>query len=167
MTPGQRGVALWMAIGALWSVGLLWGGATFWPVDGIEPLDLVASWLLLPALCLIAMIGRMAQRRFFTADLFDGSRPTSGTGAAADASVLQNTLEQAVLAALVWPALALALPGGSLGAIPALALGFVLCRALFWIGYRRGAVARAFGFTGTFYPTVLAAIWTLWLWTVA
>ena len=159
----QRGIAAGMAAGMAWAVAVLWGGAALWPVTR-APLEVVGLWLLVPALCLIAMIGRLAQRRFFQAELTEGEPPAFGTPAQRDAAVLQNTLEQSVLAALVWPALALSLPQDRLGAIPALACGFVVTRLAFWAGYGSGAVGRAFGFAGTFYATVLAALWTLWLW---
>lgn len=164
MDRRQRGILVGMTAGMAWAVALLWAGAGFWPVDVVDPLALAWGWLLLPGICLLAMIGRIAARRFFDAALTEGEAPAFGTPAQRDASVLRNTLEQAALAVLVWPALALALPQGRLGAIPALACGFVLCRIAFWAGYARGAVGRAFGFAGTFYPTALAALWTIWIW---
>ena len=70
-------------------------------------------------------------------------------------SILQNTLEQAVLAVLVHLIWAVTMPGDWLPAIPAATTLFVVGRMLFWRGYERGAAARAMGFGLTFYPTVL------------
>jgi uncharacterized membrane protein YecN with MAPEG domain len=42
--------------------------------------------------------------------------------------------------------------------IDALVILFAVGRLLFWIGYRRGAAGRAFGFALTFYPSVLALL---------
>jgi uncharacterized membrane protein YecN with MAPEG domain len=44
-------------------------------------------------------------------------------------------------------------------------LGGLFCggRVLFWIGYRHGAVGRAFGFALTFYPSVGALLLSAYL----
>ena len=46
----------------------------------------------------------------------------------------------------------------------ALGLGFALMRLLFWVGYHRAPPLRGLGFAGSFYPTVVAAIWALVVW---
>ncbi len=117
-----------------------------------------ALWLLGPALCLLLAIGRLAGHRFHTPEDIDGSGLTAGTSDAHVAqSVIQNTLEQTVLAALVYLAYGALLPRGWLATIPAAALLFVLGRALFATGYRRGAPGRALGFALTFYSTAALA----------
>ena len=73
--------------------------------------------------------------------------------------VLRNTTEQAVLAALAWPALAIQLAPTQAGLFPALAVSFLIGRVAFALGYAKGAAGRAFGFGLTFYPTVVVVIW--------
>ncbi len=109
------------------------------------------------------MIGRIAQRRFFDPALIDGANLPSGSPAEIDARVLQNTLEQAVLALCVWPALAMLLGQRGAGVVAALGLSFELARLLFWVGYRLSPALRALGFAATFYPTVAPLLWALWL----
>ena len=78
-------------------------------------------------------------------------------------AVLQNTLEQVVLAVVVHLALASLLRGREMVLIPLLVALFCSGRLAFWIGYRRGAGSRALGFGLTFYPTALALGLTLLL----
>jgi uncharacterized membrane protein YecN with MAPEG domain len=47
---------------------------------------------------------------------------------------------------------------GSPAIVPVFGAFFCAGRVLFWIGYRSGPVARAFGFAMTFYPSVAALI---------
>ena len=42
--------------------------------------------------------------------------------------------------------------------LPGLVGLFCVGRASFWLGYRHGAAARAFGFALTFYPSVGACV---------
>jgi hypothetical protein len=117
-----------------------------------------AMWLFLPALALLVAIGRLAGHRFRSPQDIDGSGLTQGSdGARVQQAVIQNTLEQTVLAALVYDAYAASLPRGWLAAIPAAAVLFVVGRMLFATGYGRGAPGRAMGFAMTFYSTALLA----------
>jgi hypothetical protein len=59
----------------------------------------------------------------------------------------------------VWAGLALSLPHEMLTLIPAMAVVFVVGRALFWIGYLIAPVARALGMGLSAYPTFVALIW--------
>ena len=121
-----------------------------------------AMWLILPALCLLVAIARLAGHRFTTPQDIDGSGLTEGSETARVAqAVIQNTLEQALLAALVYGAYCATMSRGWLAAIPAAAVLFVLGRLLFALGYRRGAPSRALGFALTFYSTVALALITL------
>lgn len=108
-----------------------------------------------------AAIARVAWLRFHTPSAIDagGDDPADATLQRAKA-ILQNTLEQAVLAALVLIGLAVAIERSAL-AIAALAGLFSIGRTLFWAGYAEGATARAFGFALTFYPSMLALLTVL------
>ena len=115
----------------------------------------------MPGLVLAAIIGRIAQRRFSDDALIDGGGAAPGSPAWIDGRVLVNTVEQALLAALIWPFVAM-----TLGGVLALYLGggFVVARLAFWVGYHVAPPLRAFGFAATFYPTVLAGLWALAVW---
>lgn len=160
MAGGRRRIAGGMAAGFAWAAGLLTLGVMALP-GSEDALAQVAVWLLLPALTLIAVIGWIARARFFDPAMMMGDAPAPGGAAEIDQRVLRNTVEQLVLAIPVWAALAVQLPIERRGVIPALAIGFVIARLAFWIGYHRAPAARAFGFAATFYPTVLAAGWAM------
>ena len=147
-------------------LAILWlQGSAYLPLpvpdgdDVATRLAFAARWLLLPGFCLLAGVGMVANRRFFLPDAIDGSRAPESRALEINLRYNQNTLEQTVLAAIAWTGLALELPHERLALIPALAILFVVARALFWIGYLIAPAARALGFALTFYPTVAAFIW--------
>jgi uncharacterized membrane protein YecN with MAPEG domain len=157
----KRGqIALGMAAGALWALAVVWGpqraDLAFLPAPIAVPGAFVA-----PGLVMLAMIGRLAQRRFFDDAIIDGNDFVPGTAAWVDQRVLSNTTEQVVLALLIWPFVALTL-GGAVVLVMGAAFG--IARLAFWVGYHRAPQLRAFGFAATFYPTVLAALWSLVAW---
>ena len=159
---GKRGrIAVGMALGALWAVGLLYVGGTQIkvPIFALTPTILTA--FLAPGLVLMLVIARLAQRRFFDDAIIDGQDLAPGTGAQIDQRVLANTVEQLVLVLAIWPAAALMLGERGPGVILSLGLGFAVARLAFWIGYHIAPPLRAFGFAATFYPTVLVAVWAL------
>lgn len=120
-----------------------------------ERLAAAARWDILVVACLVLAIGSLARHRFFTPADIDGSGLTAGSDRAhLLQAILQNTLEQAVIAIgahLVWAA---TMPPAWQAVVPAAAILFVFGRIAFVAGYARGAPARAFGFALTFYPTV-------------
>lgn len=119
-------------------------------------LQLLAWSLLLPISMLVVCVGRLANHRFDTPEDIHGSGLTTGTERAKLLqALLQNTLEQCVLALAIYLAGALLLPAQLLGWIPAAATMFLIGRLCFFIGYHKGAPGRAFGFGLTFYPTVI------------
>ena len=149
-----------MAGGLVWAVAVIFaglnGGGAFLP----PPLAIPGA-LIGPGLVMIAMIGSLAHRRFFDDSHVDGQAFETGSPGWVDQQVLNNTVEQAVLAMLIWPFVALTL-GGTV--VIWMGTAFAAARVLFWIGYRRAPALRAFGFAATFYTTVLAGIWTLIVW---
>ncbi|WP_159080040.1 MAPEG family protein [Methyloceanibacter sp. wino2] len=104
---------------------------------------------------LLVSVARLAKHRFFTPKDIDAAAGSSETSTARVLqSLLQNTLEQSVLAIAIYGAwFALAPPEARLLPLLCVAL-FGLGRLLFYLGYGRGAVARSLGFALTFYPTV-------------
>ena len=105
----RRKIATGMAAGAVWAVAVLVGAATFVQLPVFALMPTIMTAFLAPGLVTIAMIGRLAQRRFFDDAIIDGE---AFSGAAAiDQRVLSNTVEQLVLAMAVWPAAAVLLGG--------------------------------------------------------
>lgn len=155
----RKRIALGMAGGAAWGVALLAAAGAYvtLPVFTLMPTIMVAYFA--PGLVMLAMVARLAQRRFFDDGIIDGG-PLSG-GAEIDQRVLRNTTEQLVLALAIWPAAAVMLGPQGPGVIVTLGAGFALARLVFWWGYHRAPALRAFGFAATFYPTVLVALWAL------
>ncbi len=151
-------IGIGMALGALWAIAVV-----ILPGLGPQPfipLNLALIYAFLPGgLFLVLVIGRIAQRRFFDEAIIDGEAFAPGSGAEIDQRVLQNTVEQMVLALLLWPFVA-----SWLGAVTVIVMGIGLgiARLAFWIGYHLSPPLRAFGFAATFYPTVLAVVWTVW-----
>ena len=120
------------------------------------------KWDVLLVACLAANIGMLARHRFFTPADIDGGGLSQGTSQAQLLqSILQNTLEQAVLALSVHLTWAAAMPQNWQAAVPAAAILFVFGRLLFWKGYARGAPLRALGFALTFYPSVFMLLLVL------
>ena len=70
-------------------------------------------------------------------------------------SILQNTLEQIVLAFGVYMAWCALMPISWLFVVPLCSVLFTVGRLCFIFGYSGGAPARAFGFALTFYSTVV------------
>lgn len=165
LDAAQRGVLRNMLAGLAIAILVLaaaicWQPAWATPLaQPVQRLIFTLQWDAIPLLCLVVAIASLARHRFLTPADIHGSGLTRGTDRAQVLqAVIQNTLEQAVvavLAHLVWTA---AMPRGWLAAIPAAALLFLAGRILFALGYARGAPARALGFALTFYPTVILAL---------
>lgn len=116
-------------------------------------------WAILPLLTLMVSIMRVANHRFATPEDIDGSGLTVGTQQIQILrAILQNTLEQSVLAVGGYLIGSVALPLGWLGVIPVAALLFGAGRILFALGYERGAGGRALGFGLTAYPTFVLLV---------
>lgn len=165
LSDKQRGVLTGM-VGAV-ILGALVMGAAIWlgPVLLVPTSDIggrlvqVLPWDLLVVVWLIATVGILARHRFFTPQDIDGSGLTAGSETAkVQQAILQNTLEQAVLALSVHTIATVVFPAGWLPLVPAAAVLFALGRLLFWAGYRRGAAARSLGFALTFYPSVFVFV---------
>lgn len=149
----RRGtILISMALAALWSVVVL--GLGYYFVAVYPPNALIFAGLCL-GLPLLALIARLAQRRFFDDDLIDGAAFAPGSPAEIDQRVLSNTVEQIALAICLWPFVSMSLGGG---VVAALGVNFLLMRVVFWVGYRWSPPLRGLGFAGTFYPTILATL---------
>jgi hypothetical protein len=157
----QRQVAIRMFAAVLVTVMLIAGG--LYAASGVpQPLDariaITIKADLFVVFWLFAAIANVARLRFFSPEDIAGSGGTVASNSVRHAgAVLQNTLEQAVLAIPVHLALA-AMLERPLPLIIGLVCAFSLGRALFWFGYSKGAAARAFGFALTFYPSAASLL---------
>ena len=153
MDRRQRGIAAMMALGMVWALVLVgWGRGPG------EALASLALGLVPGGVVLAAMIGRLAQRRFFDPALIDGDPFPAGSAAGIDQRVLTNTAEQLVLALCLWPFAGWVL---GWGLVPVLGLSFAGARCLFWCGYHLSPPLRGLGFAASFYPSVVAGLWAL------
>lgn len=156
MTTKQKAVVLSMLVG-LTATLLLFVGVTI-NFELIAPHGraiLLAEALVVPAIFLVACIGRMATHRFVTPEDIDGDpRKFDSPKAFELQRILQNTLEQSVLAALVYLIWSVIAPDHWLGVLPIAVMLFAIGRILFFAFHGRGAAGRAIGFALTFYPTV-------------
>ena len=160
LTEKQKGVVRGVIPAALGTLVGLTGISFLIPVSALpidEPgarLAWALPWALLPILSLMISIMRVANYRFSSPDDIDGSGLTAGTERVLVLrAILQNTLEQSVLAVTAYVIWATVMPHSWLRAIPIAALLFVTGRILFARGYEHGATGRATGFGLTAYPT--------------
>ena len=159
MTGEQKKVMAGMALAVVLTLLALFG-VYFLAKSGADDIRLsapVASAL--SGLALVYCIAAIAKKRFFHSDVIGGAAYDGpGSEVAVDKAVLQNTLEQTVLAVVAYNGLTAVAPWLGPVLLPALTGLFLLGRLLFVLGYRKGAGHRALGFGLTFYPTVAAYV---------
>jgi hypothetical protein len=130
--------------------------------ESTDRLVLLSRALVAPAVFLIVCIGRMANHRFFTPEDIDGDPRRADTPKAIELQrVLQNTVEQSVLATIVYAMWTMVAPVQSVGTVLIAAGLFAVGRVLFMAFHGKGASGRAIGFVLTFYPTCTLFIETL------
>jgi hypothetical protein len=152
----QAGVAAGMALGlAVTIAAFVWPGLPAVPPDVAGRIGLWLAASVSAALWLLIGIVLLARHRFFSDADINGGGLSGGTGGARLLQALiQNSLEQVVLAIPAYGAWLWLAPEGRRGLVVLCAGLFSVGRLLFFVGYRFGAAARAPGFTLTFYPTV-------------
>ena len=160
MDPKQKGVLRGMLFGLVCAIWLIIFGIKLNPLG--YPFDIsleqrlrMATKCSIPIAIIFAVsIGRLAKHRFFTPSDIDGSGLTQASAQAQILqSIIQNTLEQGLLAAISYLSWSVLMPGNLLSVVPLAAVAFGVGRILFVIGYGYGAPARALGFTLSFYVT--------------
>ena len=125
------------------------------PADARE----AVVWLTLPpAVVFFVLVASVGNARF----LGPGIDPLQGKDprfVIVTNRVLSNTTEQALIFVLSGVALIALLPAEKLGAIPALAVLFVVARVVFWAGYLRQSLLRAPGMALTIQINVVLLVW--------
>jgi len=161
MDTKQQGVLRGMLTGATISIALIFVGIKFNPFNYPFNINLETRLKLglkccLPlAVVLAVSIGRLAKHRFFTPNDIDsaaGSKQVSNQATILQ-SIIQNTLEQSLLASITYLAWSVLMPGNLLSVVPLASIAFGIGRLLFIVGYSYGAPSRAVGFTLSFYFT--------------
>lgn len=166
MTPDQRGVVGGGTLGLAVALGLGGLGYAILPpalfgltegLDAGERLAFAMRWDVPVLLWLAGCVRQVSGGRFRSPKDIGGSAfgPPSAAIAVRRA-VLQNSLEQAVLAIGAHLALAAVLRGRELTVIPVLVGLFLLGRIAFAAGYARGPAWRAPGMVLTAAPTFVA-----------
>jgi uncharacterized MAPEG superfamily protein len=122
--------------------------------DAAARLAFALTGTLVAGTALLAMIMAIAGLRPLWAETIEGSPDAARLER--HVRVQRNTLEQLMLFVLAHLSLALSLPREDLALLPALALLFVVARALYWLGYALDPMYRTFGFVATFYPNIYA-----------
>ena len=149
-----------MGIIASWIVSAVFLAVTYYALKDMQPFviaddeQLIAVSLGLSALPLTIGIGWAARTRFFDQGI-DGDTPAPGSPLDMTSRFIQNTSEQTLLFVIALLSFYYTAPGHTV-ALPLFAIWFCIARLAFWIGYRReNPVHRAFGFAGTFHPTIV------------
>lgn len=162
----RQQIAIGMAFGVLWGVVVIWIASTQVQIPVFSRVLVEPFYTLAPGLVILAMIARIAARRFLDASLIDGQVPPPGSSAEIDNRVLRDTIEQAVLGICLWIPISFILAEDGIAVALCLSISFAFARLAFWIGAHLSAPLRAFGFAATFLPTVMALIWSVLWWFV-
>ncbi|MDQ2092883.1 MAPEG family protein [Rhodalgimonas zhirmunskyi] len=155
-----------MALGLAWGMALIFIGTVYVRIPIFSFNWMLALAFLLAAIVPLLVIARQAARRFFDDTLIDGQPYLPGSPGDIDARVLQNSIEQLVLAMAVWPAAGTLLVTSGPGVVLMLGGGFLISRLAFWGGYHLSPPLRAFGFAASFYPTIIVLVWALAIWII-
>lgn len=126
------------------------------PIDVAHRLAFAAVVFALPCfMLLVAVFMVSSTRRFSPEDIGGQAAGPPSERLAIKSAFLQNTLEQTVLAAGFYFALAAVAGGAWLALLPVAAGLFVVGRVLFYRGYPRGAQGRSLGMGLTIMPVAL------------
>ena len=167
MTKDQKTVAIGAAGGIAGMLILVWFISSAMPepqvVDAAgNRLAYAARWSVVAVLPLFAMLAAVGNARFLS-EAIDPTLGKESQKMVVDGRVADNTLQQFVCFLVGIMALSVSLPIGWISVVPAVAITFVVCRIVFWIGYRIHPLYRAPGFASTAYMNAFMYIAVLWL----
>ena len=167
MTKDQKIVAVGAAGGIAGMVLLVWLISTW--ISQPEVIDAPGNrlayavrWSVVAVLPLFAMLVAVGNARFLS-EAIDPTLGKESQEMVVDGRVADNTLQQFVCFLIGITALSVSVPIGWISVIPAVAITFVICRLLFWVGYRIHPLYRAPGFSSTAYMNLFMYVAVLWL----
>ena len=146
VTKDQKIVAIRAASGIAGMVILVWVISTLMPqppvIDAPETGWPAARWSVVAVLPLFAMLVAVGNARFLS-EAIDPTLGKESQSMVVDGRVADNTLQQFVCFLVGITALSVSVPIGWISVIPGVAITFVVCRIVFWIGYRIHPLYRA------------------------
>ena len=168
MTKDQKTVAIGAASGIAGMVLLVWLISTLMPQPQVidapgNRLAYAARWSVVAVLPLFAMLVAVGNARFLS-EAIDPTLGKESQKMVVDGRVADNTLQQFVCFLVGITALSVSVPIEWISLVPAVAITFVICRIVFWIGYRIKPLYRAPGFSSIAYMNLGMLLATLWLW---
>ena len=167
MTKDQKTVALGAVSGIVLMMALVWTIAAYFPTPNVHDTygDRIAyalRWSVVAVLPLFFMIAAVGNARFL-GEAIDPTRHKEDQKLLVNGRAADNTTQQFLLFFVGITALSTALPIGKISYVPAVAITFVICRLMFWIGYRIHPLYRAPGFSSTAYLNLFMYIAVLWI----
>jgi hypothetical protein len=167
MTKEQKTVAVGAASGIAGMVILVWLISMWMPAPQVvdapgNRLAYAARWSIVAVIPLFAMLAAVGNARFLS-EAIDPTLGKESQKMIVDGRVADNTLQQFVCFLVGIMGLSVSVPIGWIRVIPAVAITFVICRVVFWIGYRIHPLYRAPGFASTAYMNAFMYIAVLWL----
>lgn len=167
MTKEQKTVAIGAASGIVMMVVLVWAIATYLPVPNIPDnfgarLAYALRWSVVAALPFFFMIAAVGNARFL-GEAIDPTQNKEDRKLVVNGRVADNTTQQFLLFLVGVLALSTVLPIQRISYVPAVAITFVICRLIFWVGYRIQPLYRAPGFASTAYLNLFMLIAVLWI----
>jgi hypothetical protein len=167
MTKDQKTVAIGAASGVIGMVLLVWAIATYLPETRVldstgDRLAYAFRWSVVAVLPLFAMLVAVGNARFLS-EAIDPTLGKESSKMIIDGRVADNTLQQFVCFLVGIMALSVSLPIEKISFVPAVAMTFVVCRIVFWIGYRIHPLYRAPGFSSTAYMNLFMYIAVIWM----
>ena len=119
-------------------------------------------WSVVAVLPLFFMIAAVGNARFL-GEAIDPTQHKEDYRLLVNGRVADNTTQQFLLFLVGILALSTALPIQKIRYVAAVAITFVICRIIFWIGYRINPLYRAPGFASTAYMNLFMFIAVLWI----
>jgi amino acid permease len=167
MTKDQRTVAIGAASGVIGMIALVWAIATYLPEPHVvdnngDRLAYALRWSVVAVLPFFFMIAAVGNARFLS-EAIDPTLRKEDQKTVVNGRVADNTTQQFLLFLVGITALSVSLPIERISFVPAIAITFVICRIVFWIGYRIHPLYRAPGFSSTAYMNLFMFIAVIWL----
>ena len=167
MTKDQKTVAIGAVSGIVGMILLVWAFATGLPEPAVidsngDRLAYAFRWSVVAVLPLFVMLANIGNARFLS-EAIDPTLGKESQKMVVNGRVADNTLQQFVCFLVGICALSVSVPIERISYVPAVAITFVICRIVFWVGYRIHPLYRAPGFSSTAYMNLFMYIAVIWL----